>query len=550
MKIILTGRVVTMDSARTVFDTGAVYIDGPAVVATADVGKPAPAGFDTATRIDTHGIIMPGLIELHNHLSYNILGLWNVPQPFKDRGQWQRHAQYIQLVNGPMLILSRSADTRVLAAIARFAETKCLLAGVTTGQGISLKSDHLQRYYRGALRVVEDPGEPAFFKAATHIPDLHARDWASFNKELQKAHCLLLHLSEGFDAAALNAFKALQDTATGQWAISKALAGIHCAALGDAEFDVMGTHGASMIWSPLSNFMLYGRTARVDLAKNHGVPIALGSDWSPSGSKNLLHELKVAKVANDVGGYGFSDADIVAMATSGPAAIVKWSTLVGTIEAGKRADIVVLAAPATADPYSAIIGARETDVQLVLIDGKARVATPQWMAALGAAGEPIEVGAVARSINYGEPDPGIIAITHLQAMQVLGDALAHLPQVPTPPPGAAHILSAPPGKQWRLALDEQQATGYALRTMLSFHGAATGPDVERMALNQLEAAPVGPVPLDKVSVPDDPGYAATIDRQRNIPADIKAGLKTYYPLPPASQRAPPPLKMQETTGGR
>src|SRR5262249_8572853 len=157
---------------------------------------------------------------------------------------------------------------------------------------------HLQKYYHGAMRVVEAPNDPAFLKATTHIPDLDAKEWSGFNKELKKAHCLLLHLSEGFDSAALKAFNTLKDEPTGEWAISDALAGIHCAALGDPEFEVMKANKGSMIWSPLSNLMLYGQTANISSAKQHDVPIALGSDWSPSGSKNLLHELKVAKVAN------------------------------------------------------------------------------------------------------------------------------------------------------------------------------------------------------------------------------------------------------------
>src|SRR5215467_12703589 len=106
MKFILTGRVVTMDAARTVLPSGAVYIDGNTINSVSDAAKPAPAGFEAAKKIATHGTIFPGLIELHNHLSYNILQLWSVPQKFNDRGQWQRHAQYVQLVNGPMMQLS------------------------------------------------------------------------------------------------------------------------------------------------------------------------------------------------------------------------------------------------------------------------------------------------------------------------------------------------------------------------------------------------------------------------------------------------------------
>ena len=526
MKCILSGRVVTMDAARTVLPNGDVYLDGNTIRQVSGPSQPPPAGFESAKQIDTQGIIFPGLIELHNHLSYNILELWSVPKVFGDRGQWQRHAQYVQLVNGPMLILSKSTDPRVLAAIARFAETKCLLGGVTTSQGISLKSDRLQKYYHGAMRVVEDPSEPGFLKAATHIPDLHARDWDGFNKEIQKARCLLLHLSEGFDDTALDAFRALRNEQTGAWAISGALAGIHCAALGDAEFAVMRAHQGSMIWSPLSNLMLYGRTAQVGIARQHGVPIALGSDWSPSGSKNLMHELKVAKVANEIMGYGFSDADIVSLATSSPAEIVKWDKWVGSIAPNKRADLTVIAAPAASDPYAAIIAARETDVQLVMIDGSAAVATPALMAALGATGESISVGGQPRLINYGTPDPDIVPISYAQAVEVLSAALANLPDVSQAPAG--HALGAERERFWSLALDEQEETGFALRPMLPFKGTNTGPDVERLEPDAIAAAPIGPVPLDKVSVPDDVDYFEKIEGQLNLPTAIKDGLKRFY----------------------
>jgi hypothetical protein len=339
----------------------------------------------------------------------------------------------------------------------------------------------------------------------------------------------LLHLSEGFDDTALKAFKALQNEQTGVWAISDALAGIHCAALGDPEFAVMKEHKGSMIWSPLSNLMLYGETAKVGSAREHEVPIALGSDWSPSGSKNLMHELKVAKVVNEKRGYGFSDADIVGLATSGPASIVKWGNAVGSIEAGKRADMTVILAPAATDAYTAIIGARETNVELVIIDGNATVGTPALMTALGANGETLTVGGQKRVINYGKPDPDIVPITYAHAVQVLTDALANLPAIPKAPPQLMQALGAKPAHTWSLALDEQHETGFALRPMLEFEGMPTGPDANRLALAAVAAVPIGPVPLDKVSVPDDPDYAAKIQGQMNIPEDIKDGLKAFYP---------------------
>ena len=58
-----------------------------------------------------------------------------------------------------------------------------------------------------------------------------------------------------------------------------------------------------MVWSPLSNLMLYGGTTNIGAARSAGVPLALGSDWSPTGSKNLLNELKIARVDNEVGDW-------------------------------------------------------------------------------------------------------------------------------------------------------------------------------------------------------------------------------------------------------
>ena len=68
-----------------------------------------------------------------------------------------------------------------------------------------------------------------------------------------------------------------------------------------ADFQVMAANGASMVWSPFSNLLLYGQTANVAAAVAAGIAgapfkIGLGSDWSPSGSKSLFGELKVARV--------------------------------------------------------------------------------------------------------------------------------------------------------------------------------------------------------------------------------------------------------------
>ena len=92
-----------MDDAFTVKPDAVVYIDRGAIVAVQDRAKPAPAGFEGVAPVDTGGTLFPGLIELHNHLSYNALPLWSpVPKLFQHRGQWPDHPDYRKLISGPM----------------------------------------------------------------------------------------------------------------------------------------------------------------------------------------------------------------------------------------------------------------------------------------------------------------------------------------------------------------------------------------------------------------------------------------------------------------
>ena len=71
---------------------------------------------------------------------------------------------------------------------------------------------------------------------------------------------------------------------------------IHGTGMDQSQFNKMGTTGAGLVWSPFSNLVLYGDTTDVVAADNAGITISIAPDWGPSGTKNNLHELKVADV--------------------------------------------------------------------------------------------------------------------------------------------------------------------------------------------------------------------------------------------------------------
>ena len=96
------------------------------------------------------------------------------------------------------------------------------------------------------------------------------------------------------------------------------------------------------MWSPFSNLWLYRGTTDVLAARAAGVRICLGADWSPSGSKNLLGELKVADLWNRTHLDGELTAqEICAMATCNPADAINWGDRIGRLKAGLHGDVLV-----------------------------------------------------------------------------------------------------------------------------------------------------------------------------------------------------------------
>src|SRR5207248_7459069 len=135
-----------------------------------------------------------------------------------------------------------------------------------------------------------------------------------------------------------------------------------------------------------SNLWLYRATTDVVSARDAGVRVCLGADWSPSGSKHVLGELKVADLWNRTGFDGaLSAQEICAMATCNPADALGWGDRLGRLRAGLHGDVIVTA-DRNADPYRNLIEAVERDVLFVAINGQPLYGTSKLMTAAGVAG--------------------------------------------------------------------------------------------------------------------------------------------------------------------
>src|SRR5271165_497437 len=56
---------------------------------------------DKVTAIEVNGIIAPGLIDLHNHLTWNVFPRWHPIQELPSRYDWQKKEIYQTLLESP-----------------------------------------------------------------------------------------------------------------------------------------------------------------------------------------------------------------------------------------------------------------------------------------------------------------------------------------------------------------------------------------------------------------------------------------------------------------
>jgi 5-methylthioadenosine/S-adenosylhomocysteine deaminase len=526
------GRVVQMDATFNVFADGIVWIEANRIITVADAGASAPRGFEHIQPVITGGTIFPGLIELHNHLAYNVLKPWNVPKPYQNREQWRDDDEYKALVNDPMNVLGKSPG--VAPAIARYTEAKCLLAGTTTSQGITLSSNMgMKRYYRGLIRNVEESLDSNLPGAKARIPNYKPQDKEQFLKDLKNYQCFLLHLSEGLGDDARRYFLGLQ-IEPGSWAIAPSLTGIHCTALEPEDFERLAQNGAGMVWSPLSNLMLYGGTADIKAARAAGIRIALGSDWSPSGSKNLLHELKIAWRYSEFAGGIFTRREIVAMATTSAAGLLRWDRYLGSLETGKYADLIVVRGD-KGDPYELLLDADETEIDLVVVDGVPRSAKPTLAAGSSKTSEVVAFAGEERIINFDDAaaDQAVAGLSLASAETILREAMAGLGNplavlAKASPYSQWRADVAPTQEQWTIVLDEEEEDDNDTDTLPQFGGSVEIPEIQADITNASPMAkalePLKPQELDKLTIADDDDYYPSLRAQKNIPEAIKMAL--------------------------
>ncbi|KAI1193091.1 metal dependent amidohydrolase [Nemania serpens] len=397
--LLILGTVLTSEGALT---DSAVLVQSGEIAYVGDICGLGAGRGDASSVLDCAGsVISPGFVNTHEHIDFATVR----PLPdvvggrvyYRHRHDWRvgarNHTAREVAVNGSDVAARAWGELRHL-----FSGTTALMGGeMAPGLARNLDfADGLGDGLAGPAATYDT------FPLRDRLGIMRNGDCDYGPDPIDRAtaagyHRYVGHVGEGVDLEAANEFACLSNVT---FDVTPALAGggggggglstdiigpnvalVHALGLTARDFDVIAARDAKVVWSPRSNMHLYGKTLNASALLAAGITVALGTDWLPSGSATMAREAAcAASVARE--GYGVELAPKVLweMATRNAAVVAGFEDRLGSLEAGKLADIVVFgeASPDgsnAVDPFAQAIFAPQDKIELVLRGGKILLAS-------------------------------------------------------------------------------------------------------------------------------------------------------------------------------
>ena len=331
--------------------------------------------------------IFPGLIDIHNHIDYNMMPIWERPvkQPWDNRHEWRNCTDYANdiknLFNYIFANWSKYSDSDKnedsYTVIQFFSELQAIAGGTTALQEsteiiypekedkkIKRSTEHILLRSTGVssdmglsqdqkinsiidffkpdiIKIKEEEKAKGRSEEEYFHPPLDTSTWditepkdqnkdeSYFQEYLEflkensveeirsKSGGYLVHLAEGragnlragtglgygIDSYSKNEFQRLKDKIRkidnyAEKVEASRLTLIHGCGIDlkdEADIDFINECSIRVVWSPVSNLLLYDDTPNYLLSKIRPELVCLGSDWAPSGSKHVWDEAKFAQ---------------------------------------------------------------------------------------------------------------------------------------------------------------------------------------------------------------------------------------------------------------
>jgi large repetitive protein len=368
---LLVGPFLPPDGAAV---SGALYVtDGVLQEIDHDAAGLASRHPEASTLTCTGVVISPGFVNAHEHLAYShAFPAARLAPVYAHRDEWRDGLSGKPRLDDP----PRRSDAASLAWV----ELRHLLAGATTiagGGHVPGLAKNVDRSAADAQSFVADVNTSPFGSATGRfggldcaangpLPPPTAADYVPPDAPF------VAHVGEGTTCVAALEIESFLRDALAQPSRRHTI--VHGLAVRPEQRRRLAAQGVALVWSPRSNLALYGRTLDPAALLDDGVVVALGTDWSPTGSFTMLGELQCADAYSRARATRpLTGRELWRMATAGGAEALGIRDATGAIEAGRHADLVILRdlhGRGVAD----IARLTADDVVAVLVDGVVRVA--------------------------------------------------------------------------------------------------------------------------------------------------------------------------------
>jgi 5-methylthioadenosine/S-adenosylhomocysteine deaminase len=402
--LVLGGIVVTMDERRSILPDGALAIRGNAIIA---LGPRAPiaAAYHAATVVDATGcLVMPGLIDAHTHIPMTLFrGLaddlplhtwleqhvWPAEHRFinSESVRWASRLGVAELLRSGVTTLcdmyfyenevAAAVDELGMRGVLAHAHFDVTSAANNNCERSLADAEQFIARWRDHSRIVPALGPHAPYTVG---PELYRR----LHALAERLDTLVVtHLAEtqeeDRDIRRLYGRSPIRHLAN-LGLVDARLVAAHCVWLDREEIDLLAAARTGVVHNPRSNLKLASGIAPVPDMLRAGVLVGLGTDGAASNNAlDLLAEIQMAALLHKgvrLDPLAVPAAAALEMATIGGARALKLDHLVGSLEPGKRADVVIIDLDEDNlvplyDPMSHLAYAVEAaDVRTVVVDGR------------------------------------------------------------------------------------------------------------------------------------------------------------------------------------
>lgn len=411
--MILGGTLITM-GCRGIIRDGAVVIEGDSII---DLGSTdeIKRKYPRYEKIDARGrVVMPGLINTHQHMAMSLLRGYADDYPLKEwleRWVWpvERHMTGYDIYVGSLLtaIESIMSGTTTINTMYHYMEdynearaiAETGLRGVVGHVCFSWRKEHDVKALRelangwhgradGRIRVSVDPHapytvDPEYMKElrvlTEELNEKYAWDYGPiiWHTHLAETEDEMRKIRESFNVHVDGGVVEYMDSLG---VLGPDVIAAHCVHLTKRDIEILRVRDVKVAHNPVSNLKLASGISPVLDMLRAGITVALGTD-SPcsNNSADMFEVMKITALLHK--GFSRDPTALPAetalrMATVEGARALLWGDQIGSIDVGKKADIIIVnfqrphLKPLYSETSHLVYAAKASDVETTIINGR------------------------------------------------------------------------------------------------------------------------------------------------------------------------------------